>query len=166
MKLEAWIDGARREVELTREPAGPARLRIDGEERPIDARMLQPGLYSVLVGRRSLEVSLEPEPGGGYSMLVDGVRHTVRLVDPRRFSGPGAAAQATGRQEARAPMPGKIVRVLAEVGQSVRTGEGLLVVEAMKMQNEMKAAIDGHVTAIHVAVGDLVSAGQVLAVLE
>ena len=63
-------------------------------------------------------------------------------------------------------MPGKIVRVLVEAGQTVQTGDGLLVVEAMKMQNEMKAAIDGHVLEIRVAPGDSVSAGQVLAVLE
>jgi biotin carboxyl carrier protein len=166
MKLEALLDGERRELDLTLERGRLVGFRLDGEEQAVDVELLQPGRYSVLVGRRSLEVSLEPEPGGGHAVLVDGARFAVRVTDPRRFNGAGAAALAAGRQEARAPMPGKIVRVLVEAGQAVQTGDGLLVVEAMKMQNEMKAAIDGHVLEIRVAAGDSVSAGQVLAVLE
>ena len=159
MKLAATIDGEARELELHIERGLLVRFHLDGAEHAVDAHELRPGLYSILVGRRSLEVCVEREPDGSHAVLVNGVRRSVRLIDPRSYGGAGAAALAVGRQEVRAPMPGKVVRVMVQQGQTVQTGDGLLVVEAMKMQNEIKASIDGQVV-------QLSAAGQVLAVLD
>lgn len=166
MKLAATIDGETRELELTIERGRLLRFALDGVDHAVDVQELQPGVYSILAGSRSLEVCVEREPDGSYAVLVNGVRRSVRIIDPRSYGGAGAAALAVGRQEVRAPMPGKIVRVMVQQGQTVQTGDGLLVVEAMKMQNEIKASIDGEVVQLSAAAGDSVSAGQVLAVLD
>ena len=166
MKLEATLDGETRELEVTLAAGCLAGLSVDGEPLSVDILELRPGVYSVLAGRRSLEVYVEPAPDGGFAVLVDGVRRAVRIVDPRSYAAAGGPGAAAGRQEVRAPMPGKIVRVLVQQDQQVQTGEGILVVEAMKMQNEIKAAIDGRVVQLNAQAGDSVAAGQVLAILE
>jgi len=166
MKLDATLDGAGRELEVTLTDGRLSGLRIDGVEHPVDIELLRPGVYSVLMGSRSLEVHVEREPDGTLAIQVEGVRRAVRVADPRSFKAAGGLGAAAGRQEVRAPMPGRIVRVLVEQDQEIRTGDGILVVEAMKMQNEIKAAIDGRVVQLSARAGDSVAAGQVLAVLE
>jgi biotin carboxyl carrier protein len=99
---------------------------------------------------------------------VGGDIHAVTLIDPKRMRGAqisGASTNAAASQII-APMPGKVVRVLVEEGAQVEAGDGILVVEAMKMQNEMKSPGTGTVTALHVAAGATVNAGDVLAVIE
>ena len=122
---------------------------------------------------------LETEPGV-YSILVDGASYELRLsgdevfVNGRRFaleenSGwkrRGSGAGGEGRANIVALMPGKVVRVLAELNQEVQAGQGIVVVEAMKMQNEMKAPRTGRVASISVKAGDSVNAGAVLATIE
>ncbi len=166
MKLDATLDGKSRALEFTLADGRLSALSIDGETQAVDIVELRPGVYSALAGGRSLEIYVEREPDGGLAVLVEGVRRSVRVTDPRSFAGAGGAALAAGRQEIRAPMPGRIVRVLVEQDQKIRTGEGILVVEAMKMQNEIKASIDGRVVQLSAKAGDSVAAGQVLAVLE
>ena len=91
----------------------------------------------------------------------------MRLSDPKRLRGAGAAAgHEAGRAQVHAPMPGKVVRVLVEEGQEVEAGAGLVVVEAMKMQNELKSPKAGTVIELHARVGATVNAGEVLAVVE
>ena len=166
MKLDANLDGAPRRLELELNGGSPRRLLLDDESFELDARELRPGVYSVLVGLRSLEVCVHREADGSWAALVEGVRHDVRIADPRKFGGPGAQGGAQGRRARRAPMPGKIVRVLVAQGDQVQAGTGILVVEAMKMQNEIKASGAGQVVELRVVEGELVAAGQVLATLE
>jgi biotin carboxyl carrier protein len=90
----------------------------------------------------------------------------VAITDPRRLSRKGAGAHGPERENVIAAMPGKIVRVLVKAGESVAAGQGILVVEAMKMQNEMKTRRGGQVVAVAVREGETVAAGAVLATIE
>jgi biotin carboxyl carrier protein len=109
----------------------------------------------------------QPRPGETVEVFVGTERFAIMFIDPKRLRG-SAEADGIGDGAARivAPMPGKIVRVLVELGAPIEAGAGVVVVEAMKMQNEMKSPKAGTVTAINVEVGATVNGGDVLAVIE
>jgi biotin carboxyl carrier protein len=90
----------------------------------------------------------------------------VEVRDPRELASGVDAAGSTGTQSIAAPMPGKVIRILAEQGQQVEAGQGIVVVEAMKMQDELQAPKAGVLVAVRAAAGDAVTAGQVLAIIE
>jgi len=95
------------------------------------------------------------------------VARDIKIIDPKRLRGSQTAgAHHTGAAQIVSPMPGKIIRVLVEVGAAVEAGAGVVVVEAMKMQNEMKSPKSGVVVAINAETGATVNAGDVLAVIE
>jgi len=98
-------------------------------------------------------------------IVIDGYRFEMEVRDPRRWSRKDAARGADGLETVAAPMPGKIVRVLVAPGDEVEAGQGLLVVEAMKMQNEMKASRAGRILSVTVKAGATVAAGEVLATI-
>ncbi len=152
MKIEARING--REATLD---------RGDLEERVV---RVQPGTYSALVGGRSLEVYVETLPDGRSEAFVNGRRYLVEVRDPRRSSRGGAGAPAAGPLAVKAPMPGKVVAVSVEPGEAVETEQGLLVIEAMKMQNEIRSPKAGIVAEVRVRAGDSVSPGQPLVIVE
>jgi len=107
------------------------------------------------------------ESGATVDVIVGAHRHAITLIDPKRLRGAsGAGGQGEGAARMIAPMPGKVVRVLVEAGQEVAAGDGIVVVEAMKMQNEMKSPKQGKVAALSVAVGATVNGGDLLAVIE
>lgn len=166
MKYEVLIGGARRRVELAREAAGPSRVTatIDGRSIVADAVQVSPGVYSILLGGRSLEVRVQKTPAG---LVVHAAGHEYRIVvaDPRSWRRSGGGVELEGRQQILAPMPGKVVRVLVSSGQQVETGQGLLVVEAMKMQNEIRSPKSGTVERLFAREGHAVNAGEVLAVI-
>ena len=122
---------------------------------------VQPGVYSVLIEGRSYDVRV-----AGDEVTVNGHRMTWELDDPRIWKGGGAAAGAKGRAVIKAPMPGKIVKVLVNVGDGVQAGQGILLMEAMKMQNELKSPKAGIVAAIEVEVGASVTAGTILGYID
>jgi biotin carboxyl carrier protein len=128
--------------------------RIDTDDRVREASVVEtePGLYSILIDGQSFEVRAS-ETG-------------VEIEDPRELRASGTAAGLEGRQTVSAPMPGKVVRVLVAEGDVVGHGQGLVVIEAMKMQNEMKSPKPGTVVSLTAIEGSAVSAGQVLAVVE
>ena len=140
-------------------------IKIDGESvaPAADATIIEvePGVYSILSDGNSWEARLT---GDEITIAVHPFR--FEIDDPRQWKRSGGGAEAHGRVSILAPMPGKIVRVLAKVGDEVTAGQGIVVVEAMKMQNEMKAPKDGRVSAIEVKENDSVTAGAVLAVIE
>jgi len=140
-------------------------IRINGEPvaPPETATIVEvePGVYSILAEGNSWEARVT-----GDEITIDGHRFGFEIEDPRQWKRTGGAAEAHGRASILAPMPGKIVRVLAKVGDEVTAGQGIVVVEAMKMQNEMKAPKDGRVTSIEVKENDSVTAGAILAVIE
>ncbi len=147
------------------------QILIDGHPVEIDPQHLEavkevePGVYSVLLEGRSFEVRAS---AGLQALNVEtgGRRFAVEVRDPRNGSRQSRAATGSGRQSVSAPMPGKVVRVLVHEGDAVDIGQGLIVVEAMKMQNEMKAARAGRVAEVRVGDGDTVAAGDTLVVLE
>jgi acetyl/propionyl-CoA carboxylase alpha subunit len=126
---------------------------------------VEPGVYSVLMDGRSYEARVE-ESEGCVIVFIDGHRFEVEIRDPRRWSRQSARPGAEGRLNVTAPMPGKIVRLLVAEGDIVTAGQGLLVVEAMKMQNEMKAPKAGVVVSLTAREGATVAAGDVLAAIE
>ena len=122
---------------------------------------VEPGVYSVILDGAAYEVRL-----GVGEISIDGHRYPFELNDPRQWKRPVSGAGVQGRAAIVAPMPGKIVRVLVAEGDPVEAVQGILVVEAMKMQNELKAPRAGRVTSIAVKAGDGVNAGAVLATVE
>ena len=112
-------------------------------------------------------VSERPASKETFDVTIHGRRHEVTIVDPKRLrSGQNSDRHHHGVTEIRAPMPGKVVRVQTEAGAPVEKGAGVIVVEAMKMQNEMKSPREGVVVSINVKAGDTVNAGDVMAVIE
>ncbi len=166
MKYEILINGARRSVEFT-PPNGEgsrAAFTVDGRAVEADAVRIARVAYSILIGGRSLEVTLE-ENAAGLLLRSGGRDFQVEVIDPRAWrGGRGGAIELEGRQQLVAPMPGKIVRVLVAKGQQVENGQGLLVIEAMKMQNEVRSPKSGTVERV-AKEGQTVNAGEVLAVV-
>jgi biotin carboxyl carrier protein len=162
MKLEVIVDGrnALLTVDGTRfryEPEGADPIAGDFTVARLDS-----DLYSVLIGGRSHEVIAAPAD----QVSVNGRRLLVEIRDPRRLSERRGAHGGAGRQNVVAPMPGKIVRVLVEPGDVVEAGQGLVVVEAMKMQNEMKSPKAGRIVGVKTQADAAVAAGEVLVVIE
>lgn len=121
----------------------------------------EPGVYSILQGGASFEVRVSEG-----RIEVDGHPVRYQMKDPRQWTRSSGVAGSGGRSTITAPMPGKVVRLLAAVGDAVRAGQGIVVVEAMKMQNELKSPIDGVVARLAVAENEGVLAGALLAVIE
>jgi len=167
MKYEIVINGARRSVEFTPQTNGKARatFTVDGRLVEADAVRLSRGAYSILLGGRSLEVTTE-ETSDGFLIRTNGREFQVEIIDPRSWRRRrGAGIELEGRQQLIAPMPGKIVRVLVAAGQQVSAGQGLLVIEAMKMQNEIRSPKSGTVEKL-AREGQTVNAGEVLAIVS
>ncbi|HEX8187934.1 MAG TPA: biotin/lipoyl-containing protein, partial [Pyrinomonadaceae bacterium] len=144
---------------------------VGGRRYELEAREVGPGEYLLIHGGRVYECRVGAEPGeggrGALRVSVGAREYGVRLTDPKhlRGAGPGGGEQG-GRAQVRAPMPGKVVRVLVGAGQAVAAGQGLVVVEAMKMQNELKSPKSGTVAELRAEPGATVNAGDVLVVVE
>ena len=151
MKLEAHLNGLPRDL---------------AAEPETDVRELGPGAYSVMVDGRPLDVYLEHTADGVLEAFAGGRRYLVEIRDPRSYRAESNGAGAAAGGVVTAPMPGKVVALHVEPGQSVETGQGLLVVEAMKMQNEIRSPKAGAVADVRVAVGDSVTPGQPLILVE
>jgi biotin carboxyl carrier protein len=163
MKREVRINGKSRTIEIERQ--GERWIcRIDGEPVEADPVEISPGVYSILLGGRSFEARVE-QRGGRTEVQVGERRMAVDVIDPRRLRRQGVGVELEGRLQVQAPMPGKVVRVLAERGKAVQAGEGILVLEAMKMQNEVRSPKSGTVEQLLVGEGQAVNAGDVLAVV-
>lgn len=163
MKLEIEIAGRVRVVDFT---PGETTVALDGSSIPVEARLLRPGVLSLLVDGRAWRVVLE-ESASEPAVLVAGERIPYSVNDPRSLKARRAhAARTDGPRPIKASMPGRVVRVLAKPGDAIEAHEGIVVIEAMKMQNELKSPKDGKVAEIRVKPGDTVAAGDVLAVIE
>ena len=163
MKYEVRISGKTHLVELERQ-AGGWQAKLEGESGIIaDVSEIAPSVFSVLLSGRSHEVYVTPSPAGQLQLQTDGLEFLAEVFDPRSWRGRRhSGAEAEGRQLIVAPMPGKVVRLLVKVGDPVEAGQGLLVVEAMKMQNEIRSPKSGKVERVLVREGQAVNAGEVL----
>jgi len=166
MKLSVTVNGAASDIEiLTAAPA--CRFRIgDAPESLAEVAVPEPGVYSVLLDGRAYDARVEEDPGGILVVVIDGFHFEIAVRDPRRYTQKAGGSAGEGIQSVTAPMPGRVVRVLVSPGETVEAGRGLVVVEAMKMQNELKAPRAGKVLTVPAKEGATVLAGEILATLE
>jgi biotin carboxyl carrier protein len=162
-------DSGEREVVLEALAEGRFRLTVDGQAREVDARRLGATGYSLLIAGASYRVDVEGNPPE-ISLQVGERALSVRLLDRRRQLLQRVGAQrgqrCAGLATVRAPMPGKVVKVLVAADTQVKAGAGLVVVEAMKMENELRAPHDGLVREVAVREGQAVEAGERLVTIE
>ena len=163
------VRGARESVPVDIEDLGQGRylLKVGGRSHTVDARVLEHGAVSLLVDGRSYDVELD-ESGDEVQVLVDFELLTVDVADERAVSLRAGAAgfSVSGKVLVTAPMPGKVVRVLVAPGAQVTEGQGLVVVEAMKMENELKSPKAGTVIEVFAKEGSAVEANAKLLTVE
>ena len=165
MRLNIIVDGHEALLELVSAPPA-CRFKIDaGVEQTANIESPEPGVFSIVIDGRSYDAQVEESIGGGLVVVIDGWRFETQVLDPRHWSRNAGGQGADSVQQIMAPMPGKIVRILVAPGEQVAAGQGVVVVEAMKMQNEMKATRDGVVLAVNVKEGATVAPGEVLATI-
>ncbi len=170
MKLNAEIEGEKLALEVRRE-GERVFAEVGGQRYELEARAVGEGEYLLIRDGRVYECRVGAASGesrhGELSVALGANEYGVTLTDPKHLRGARAAAgHDAGRAQITSPMPGKVVRVLVSKGQEVDAGAGVVVVEAMKMQNELKSPKSGAVAEIRVEAGATVSAGEVLAVIE
>ncbi|HEV2800574.1 MAG TPA: biotin/lipoyl-containing protein [Pyrinomonadaceae bacterium] len=170
MKLTAEVDGQTYDLELQREGAR-VEASVEGRRYQLEARETEAGAFLLLSsGGRVYECRAgrgATQGDGAREVQIGDAVFQVKLADPKRLrGGRGAGAEASGRAQVAASMPGKVVRVLVAVGAQVEAGDGLVVVEAMKMQNELKSPKSGTVVEVRAEAGATVNAGDVLVTVE
>jgi biotin carboxyl carrier protein len=166
MKFDVRISGKTRTIELQRN-SDRWQISLDGMALDADAVEIAPNVFSILLNGESFEVRIAPANDGKLTLQTRHHEFTAEVVDARAWRGRGqGAVEAEGRQKIVAPMPGKVVRLLVKVGDKVEAGQGLLVVEAMKMQNEVRSPKTGTVERLLAKEGQTVNAGEVLAWID
>jgi len=165
MLYDVIIDGKNYRLELERADAG-WRCRLDGREIQVDAVLARPNVLSVLIEGKAYEIKRE-RTATDLHLWVGGVRYAAELHDPRSLrSRKGGTGNDTGPRKLIAPMPGKVIRILLQEKAGVEPGQGILVMEAMKMQNEIKSPRKGTIQKILATEGANLNAGDVLAIVE
>ena len=166
MRYEVLLAGKTRVVELARQD-GAWKVSLDGNPLEADAVEVAPNTFSVLLNGRSHEVRIAPRPDGSLTLHTGLAEYQAEIADPRSWRGRRhGTLEARGRQQVTAPMPGKVVRLLVKQGDTVEAGQGLLVVEAMKMQNEIRSPKSGKVEKLLASEGQAVNSGEVLLWVE
>ena len=166
MKYEVLLAGKTRVVELTRQNDA-WKISLDGNTLDANAVEVAPNIFSVLLSGDSHQIRIAPRPDGTLTLHTGLAEYHAEVSDPRSWRGRRqGAVEAEGRQQITAPMPGKVVRLLVKQGDSVEAGQGLLVIEAMKMQNEIRSPKSGKIEKIFAQEGQPVNAGEVLLWVE
>jgi biotin carboxyl carrier protein len=164
MLYDVTIDGKNYRLELNHSE-GQWLCRLDGQQVEVDAVLVRPDVLSLRIGNRAYEVKSERVADELY-LWVGSAHFAAEVRDPRSLQSRSRAADDHGPRKIVAPMPGKVVRLLVRDGDQVEPGAGVVVVEAMKMQNEIKSPKKGTVQKILVSAGSAVNAGDVLAIIE
>jgi len=164
MIFDVTVNGRDYRVELEQTATGNWAGRVNGEEVAVNAATTSAGVLSILIGGESYEIVANPAQ---QQIAIRGIRYSVEVRDPRSWrTRRSRAGTQDGTKKITAPMPGKVVRVIANTGTDVEQGAGVIAIEAMKMQNELKSPKKGKVAKILVAEGAPVNAGDVLALIE
>ena len=158
------VEGINYRLELNR-VEGHWESRLDGHEVELDAVLTRRDVLSIIIGGKAYEIKRE-RTATDMHLWVGRRRYAVQLRDPRSLRSRASADDGKGPRKLLAPMPGKVVRVLVKEEGEVEVGQGVVVVEAMKMQNEIKSPKKGVVRRMLAAEGANVNAGDVLAVVE
>jgi biotin carboxyl carrier protein len=164
MLYDVTIDGKNYQLELNH-AEGRWSCRLDGRDLEVDAIIARPDVLSLRIGNMAYEVKSE-RVANDLQLWVGSTRFAVEVRDPRSLRGRTRAGDDHGPKKIAAPMPGKVVRLLVREGDEVEPGAGVAVVEAMKMQNEIKSPKKGKIQKILVSEGATVNAGEVLAIVE
>jgi biotin carboxyl carrier protein len=168
MKLTAELEDEKHALEVKRD-GGRVFAEVDGRRYELILRTPEAGTYLLIADGRVYECLVERDAVERALAHVHVAQdsYDITLIDPKRLrAGQSAGAESDGTAHIVAPMAGKVVRVLVEQGASVEAGEGLVIVEAMKMQNEMKSPRAGRVSQLHATEGATVNAGDVLVIIE
>ena len=167
MRYSVTIGGEKRIVELE-ERDGLVTVTVDGVRKVLDVRSSGPGRYGWIEDTRVVSAEVE-KAGDRLAVTLRGETVTVEVTDARLEELPvlvPAGSRSKGPSMLRAPMAGRVVKVLARAGDPVKAGQGILVIEAMKMENEVRCPRDGQVREVRVAEGAAVDGGEELAVIE
>ena len=165
MMLHVTVGGRRRAVDVRRE-GERFLVAVDGRQQEADVKVIN-GVWSMLLApARSYEVAFSASTDGAVIVHVDGVPVEVSITQTRRAGTAGSSTVDDRPQRVTAPMPGKVVKLLVKPGDTVHARQGLIVIEAMKMENELRARAAGRVSEVRVAEGTSVEAGAILVVLE
>jgi biotin carboxyl carrier protein len=165
MIYDVIVEGKPHRLELEKVGSG-WKCHLNGKEVQVDAVLPRRDVLSLLVDDHAFEIKRE-QTATDLHLWVGSTRFAVELRDPRSLrSRKGSGADETGPRKVIAPMPGRVVRILLAEGAAVEAGQGIIVVEAMKMQNEIKSPKKGIVNKIAAAAGSTVNAGDVLAIVE
>ena len=164
MTYEIAIDGCTYRLDLS-QVEGRWSCRVNGREVEVDAVLARPNVLSLRLGNKAYEVKCE-RVGSDTHLWVGSQRFAAEVRDPRSLRSRARDGDEQGPKKLTAPMPGKVVRILVSQGNEVEAGAGVVVVEAMKMQNEVKSPKKGTVQKILVGEGSAVNAGDVLAIVE
>lgn len=168
IKFRAEVSGKQHEIAIQRFDEKLSAL-IDGRHYDLHVQDVGNGEYLLTQGYSVYNCKVETvhDQPNDLEVSLHGNRYNIKLIDPKRLrSSQTGADHDRGSAQILAPMPGKVVRVLVEAGAHVQAGAGIVVVEAMKMQNEMKSPKSGIVVELKTAAGATVNAGDVLAVVE
>lgn len=166
MTYLAECDGKTSRVEIDNQ-AETMTVRIEGLHDAVEGRRIAENTYSLLVGGRSYVADVSQD-GAHFAVSIRGRSYRIRVTDERqqRASSSRSPTDLGGRHEIRAMMPGKVVDVLVAVGSGVELNQGLVIVEAMKMENEIRSPAAGQILEIHVRPGQTVKVGDPLLVIE
>lgn len=166
MKLIVKVEGESHDVEIDRNGSHVTAV-IDGRSYDLDASQPEPSVWLLKHNARIFEAAVSQGRSSEHVVNIENVEIVASVNDPKRLRGSiTGSSDESGRAEIRTAMPGKVVRILASQGDAIEKGEGVIVVEAMKMQNEMKSPKDGSISEIKVAEGDTVGAGDVLVIID
>lgn len=168
MKLHATISDSQLEVDV-RQQGSRIIATVAGHRYDLELTRASDQDFLIINEGRVFDCRVDGQviSGSTVNVTIGANRYDITLVDPKRLrSALGPGAHGEGAAHIVAPMPGKVVRVLVETGEQVKPGQGIVVVEAMKMQNEMKAPKAGAVVSVNVEVGATVNGGDLLAVIE
>jgi biotin carboxyl carrier protein len=166
MQYQAIVDGADYQPEIEELSPNLYRVRLGGRSFEVDLRRTHGSSYLVLVGYRAFDLSISAEGDDLLMVSRHGVNRVTLIDRTRRRLQAAGERQITGRVELKAMMPGRVVNVLVKPGDEVMADQGIVVVEAMKMENELKTPKAGKVLELKVSVGQAVEKGEILAVIE
>lgn len=166
MKLKAEIENEKYEVEFARD-GEIVTASVDGRVYHIEVTEPEPNVLLFKNDHKISEITVLKAKDGASNVRIGTDEFEIKMIDPKRLRGSGSnGASVDGLAEIRTAMPGKVVRVIAAVGDTVSKGDGIIVVEAMKMQNELKSTKDGVVKEIRFAEGSNVNSGDILALID
>jgi acetyl/propionyl-CoA carboxylase alpha subunit len=164
MKLKGYLGDAAHDIEVRPAPHGFV-VSVDGVEREVDAANLEASFYSLIIDGVSFDVSVHEIGHDGYVVRHGGFARQLRILDPLSAAASASAATA-GPVPVDAIMPGRVVKLLVAAGDDVKEGQALLVLEAMKMENDIPSPKTGKIAEICVAAGQAVETGEKLVVVE